>query len=247
MRDSSLLLGRRPRIAIIALTPRSREYGRRALRLLGCTLLLFVDVKEFLEIGERAREMSMVYLEHSPTDTLYNGNSLALGDIVRQAAGEELPIVHTIAVQSGGVIPGFRANDMLLPSSLSFAQLYRTLRGFLQKHGIPVTESNLEWGTYRFCIDSGLIFIGGKPISLKNEEFDLALELFFNAGAQIPRSWLRNMIPGLQTLRRRATAPAADVALLRIRDLLDLQPEHGWELRMNPGLSCALVQSEYAS
>lgn len=247
MRDFSLLLGRRPRIAIIALTPRSREYGRRALRLLGCTLLLFLDVNEFLGIGERARDLSMVYLEHLPADAMDDGTSMTMGDVVREVVGDELPIVHSIAVQSGGAVPGFRANDMLLPGSLSFAQLYRTLRGFLQKHGVPVIEGHLEWGAYRFCIDSGLIFIDGKPISVKHEEFDLALELFFNAGAQIPRSWLKSMIPGLQALRRRATSPAADAALLRIRDLLNLQPEHGWDLRVNPGLSCMLVQSEYVN
>jgi hypothetical protein len=39
---------RRPRVAVIAFTPRSREYARRALRLLGGVPLIFVDMDEFL-------------------------------------------------------------------------------------------------------------------------------------------------------------------------------------------------------
>ena len=97
---------------------------------------------------------------------------------------------------------------------------------------------------YRFCVDSGLVYVGSTPVSLRPEEFDLALELFFNAGAKVSRPWLRAMIPSLQTLRRRPTAPAADVTLLRVRDLLDLHTQHGWELQVNPGSSCTLIRSE---
>lgn len=242
--ESFFVMGRKPRIAIIAITPRTREYGRRALRLLGCTPLIFLDVNEFLEIGDRLHEMSIVFLEHSLPDAENVPDVLDVGNRVRQAIGNDLPIVHSVIVQSGGAVPGFRGSDILLPGSLSFAQLCRTLRGFLQKHGVPITDSLLEWGAYRFCIDSGLIFVNGVPVTLKPDEFDLALELFFNAGAPISRLWLKTMIPGIQTLRRRPTAPAADAALLRLRDLLGLQPKHGWELKVNPGLSCMLVQSE---
>ncbi len=247
MRKFSSKANSRPRVALIAFTPRSREYGRRALRLLGCTPLVFMDVSEFLQIGERSRELSMMLLEHP----LPSGNTdididpADMGEKIRQAVGDELPTVHSIAVQTGGAIPAFRAGDMLLPGSLSFAQLCRTLRGFLRKHGMSTTDSILEWGVYRFCIDSGLVYVGGTPVSLKPEEFDLALELFFNAGAKVSRPWLKAMIPSLQTLRRRPTAPAADVTLLRLRDLLNLQTQHGWDLQVNPGSSCMLVRSDY--
>jgi hypothetical protein len=235
---------RRPRVAVIAFTPRSREYARRALRLLGGVALVFVDMDEFLEMGERLQELSMVLLEHPEEDQSIEVKDAAVGEGVRQAIGEEMPIMHSFPAQSGGAIPGFRPNDMLLPSSLSFAQLCRTLRSFLQKNGLPTTEARLEWGMYRFCIESGMVYVNEKPVTLKPEEFDLALELFFNAGARVSRPWLKTMVPALQTLRRRPTAPAADVALLKLRDLLKLQPQHGWDLQVNPGLSCILVRSE---
>jgi DNA-binding response OmpR family regulator len=145
-----------------------------------------------------------------------------------------LPIIHSFPAQSGGAIPGFRANDMLLPASLSFAQLCRTLRGFLQKHDLPTRDAHLEWGVHRFCIESGIAFVDGAAVPLKPEEFDLALELFFNAGARVSRPWLR----------RRPTAPAADATVLRLRDMLGLQAKHGWDLQVNPGLSCKLVRAD---
>ncbi|RZI74382.1 MAG: response regulator transcription factor [Pseudomonas sp.] len=246
MRKIRSMANSRPRVALIAVTPRSREYGRRALRVLGCTPLVFMDVDEFLQIGERARSLSMMLLEHPVPSRASDADAdpTDAGEKIRQAVGDELPVVHSVAVQTGGAIPAFRAGDMLLPGSLSFAQLCRTLRGFLKKHDLPSIESILEWGVYRFCVDSGLVYIGGKPVSLKAEEFDLALELFFNAGSKVSRPWLRAMIPSLQTLRRRPNAPAADATLLRVRDLLDLQTQHGWHLQLSPGSSCTLVRSD---
>jgi hypothetical protein len=235
---------RRPRVALIASTPRSREYGRRALRLLGCVPLIFLNMVEFLEMGSRSRELSMVFLEHPDDDADEAGTSTVLGDSVREIVGEDLPIIHSFPAQSGGAIPGFRANDMLLPASLSFAQLCRTLRGFLQKHDLPTRDAHLEWGVHRFCIESGMVYVNGAAVPLKPEEFDLALELFFNAGARVSRPWLRTMIPALQTLRRRPTAPAADATVLRLRDMLGLQAKHGWDLQVNPGLSCTLVRAD---
>lgn len=245
MRKTHSKASSRPRVALIAFTPRSREYGRRALRVLGCMPLVFMDAEEFLQIGKRARELSMMLLEHPIPSGEVDTDSSDTGETIRRAVGDELPVVHSIAIQAGGAIPAFRAGDMLLPGSLSFAQLCRTLRGFLKKHGMQTTDSILEWGVYRFCVDSGLVYVGGTPVSLKPEEFDLALELFFNAGAKVSRPWLKAMIPSLQTLRRRASAPAADATLLRVRDLLDLQTQHGWDLQVNPGSSCTLVRSDW--
>ncbi len=244
MRKSHPKVNSRPKVALIAFTPRSREYGRRALRVLGCIPLVFLDLDEFLKIGERSRRLSMMLLEHPVPSSGIHTDATDAGERIRQAVGDGLPVVHSVAVQTGGAIPAFRAGDMLLPGSLSFAQLCRTLRGFLKKHDLPTNDSLLEWGAYRFCVDSGLVYIGDTPVALKPEEFDLALELFFNAGTKISRPWLKAMIPSLQTLRRRPNAPAADVTLLRVRDLLDLQTQHGWDLQVNPGSSCMLVRSD---
>jgi hypothetical protein len=240
---SSISTPLRPRVAIIAPTPRIREYGRRALRLLGCTPLIFLGLDEFFEIGDRANQMSLIFLEHSSSTAQGAESSVESGDRLRAAIGDEIPVVHSVPIRTGGAIPGFRGHDMLLPGSLSFAQLCRTLRGFLQKQGMVVSDASLEWGNYRFCLDSGLVFVAGRPVVLKADEFDLALELFFYMGSKVSRPWLKTMVPGLQALRRRATAPAADAALFRLRDLLGLQPEQGWDLQVNPGLSCTLVRS----
>lgn len=234
---------RPPRIAIIAPTLRNREYARRAFRLLGTSVLVFLSVEEFLEIGERAHELSMVYLEHSVSSAPSDARTLSAGEKVRNAVGNAMPVVHSIAVQSGGAVPGFKGNDVLLPSSLFFAQLCRALRAFMQKNGLAVNERQLEWDEYRFCIDSGLIFVRGKPVVVKQDEFDLALELFFNVDSRVSRSWLTNMVPSLQALRKRATAPAADATLIRLGDLLSLKPAYGWDLVIDSGSSCVLAHS----
>lgn len=236
-------LNSRPRVALFAHTPRTREYGRRALRLLGCVPLVFLNIEEFLRMGPRTRELALVFLEHideegdaaAPSDVKF-------GDRVRRAIGDQLPILHSFTFASGGAIPGFRTNDMVLPASQSFAQLCRTLTVFMHRHQVPTTEIRLMWGGHRFCIESGNVFIGSEMVALKPEEFDLALELFFNLGTRISRAWLRMMVPSMQTLRRRPTGVAPDFAILRLRDILNLELIYGWELQITPGLSCRLVK-----
>ncbi|MGI4778593.1 MAG: hypothetical protein ACRYGA_10835 [Janthinobacterium lividum] len=218
-----------------------REYGRRALRLLGCVPLVFLSIEEFLRMGTRTRELALVFLEHADADGS-DENTVKFGDRVRKAIGDDLPILHSFAAASGGTIPGFRLKDMVLPASQSFAQLCRTLAAFLQSHRVPTTEIRLMWGGHRFCIDSGNVLIGRDVIQLKPEEFDLALELFFNVGTRISRTWLRTMVPAMQTLRRRPTGVAPDFAILRLRDVLNLEPVYGWDLQVTPGLSCRLVK-----
>lgn len=240
----SLASNSRPRVALFAHTPRTREYGRRALRLLGCVPLVFLSIEEFLRMGARTPELALVFLEH--TDDAVDADEVSpvkFGDGVRLAVGDDLPALHSFAVTTGGAIPGFRMNDMVLPASQSFAQLCRTLTAFMQRHGIPCTEIRLMWGGHRFCIESGNVFIGEDMVQLKPEEFDLALELFFNIGTRISRAWLRTMVPAMQTLRRRPTGIAPDFAILRLRDILNLEPIYGWELQITPGLSCRLTKT----
>ena len=234
----------RPRVALFAHTPRNREYGRRALRLLGGVPLVFLNADEFLAMGDRTRELAMVLLEHSDEAAEANEPAGTLADRIRREIGDDLPMLHSIPAASGGSIPGFRNNDMLLPASLSFAQLCRTLKGFMQLHSLPARDARLEWGAHRFCVESGTVFVDGVQVQMKPEEFDLALELFFNAGTRVSRPWLRAMVPAMQTLRRRPTGPAADVAVLRVRDMLGLEPAYGWELEVSPGLSCQLTRLE---
>jgi hypothetical protein len=240
---SRAVSGSRPRVAVFAHTPRTREYGRRALRLLGCVPLVFLSVEELVRMGARARDLAMVLLEHDG-----EGNDPEIsqdakfGDLVRQAIGEQLPVLHSFAAASGSAIPGFRANDMVLPASQSFAQLCRTLMAFMRHHKVPTTEIRLAWGGHRFCVETGNVFIGKDVVQLKPEEFDLALELFFNIGTRISRTWLKTMVPAAQTLRRRPTGSAPDIALIRLRDLLNLEPVYGWELQITPGLSCRLIK-----
>lgn len=233
----------RPRVALFAHTPRTREYGRRALRLLGCVPLVFLSIEEFLRMGPRTRELSLVFLEH-PGDGIDSEafTTVKFGDRVRKAIGDHLPILHCFSVTSGGAIPGFRNNDMVVPASQSFAQLCRTLTLFMQRNKLPTSEIRLMWGGHRFCTDTGNVFIGEDMVYLKPEEFDLALELFFNLGTRISRAWLRSMVPAMQTLRRRPTGIAPDFAILRLRDILNLEPIYGWELQITPGLSCRLVK-----
>lgn len=230
----------RPRVALFAHTPRMREYSRRALRLLGCVPLVFLGIEEFLRMGTRTRELALVFLEHADEDD--DETPMDFADRVRTAIGNDLPIVHSFAVASGGTIPGFRINDMVLPASQSFAQLCRTLAAFMQRHGIPTTEVRLMWGGHCFCVESGNVHIGRDVVQLRPEEFDLALELFFNVGTRISRTWLRTMVPAMQTLRRRPTGVAPDFAILRLRDILNLEPVYGWDLQVTPGLSCRLVK-----
>ena len=241
MASPTLAPNSRPRVALFAHTPRTREYGRRALRLLGCVPLVFLSLEEFLRMGARTRELSLAFIEHIEEDAEADSAPDAeFGETVRRAIGDHLPVLHSFAAASGGAIPGFRINDMVIPASQSFAQLCRTLTSFMQRHKVPTSEIRLMWGGHRFCIETGNVFIGEDMVQLKPEEFDLALELFFNIGTRISRAWLRTMVPAMQTLRRRPTGIAPDFAILRLRDLLNLEPIYGWELQITPGLSCRL-------
>lgn len=233
----------RPRIAVIAVNSRTQEYARRAFRLLGCHTLVFMDVDDFLAMGERALGLSMIFLEHPPAQSPPEPTTAPpdLGERVRALVGDAMPIVHAVPVPSGRVLSGFRNIDLLLPGLMPFTPLCRALGAFLRQQGLPVGEARLEFGAYRFCIDSGRAYVGERAIALKPDQFDLALELFFHQGVEVSRTWLRTVLPKCRALRLRAP-DKVDAMLEQLRDVLELSPARGWDLQLDPGLACTLVR-----
>jgi DNA-binding response OmpR family regulator len=86
----------------------------------------------------------------------------------------------------------------------------------------------LDFGRYRLDTGSRTVFLDGKPVDLTQKEFDLVSFLFRCAGRVLSRGhilesvWGRN--PNLNTR-------TVDTHVSRIRNKLDLKPEHGWQLK----------------
>jgi DNA-binding response OmpR family regulator len=90
------------------------------------------------------------------------------------------------------------------------------------------TQKVLEFGYYKIDANSRTVFVKDQPIELTQKEFELILFLFRCAGRVLSRGhilesvWGRN--PNLNTR-------TVDTHVSRIRNKLDLRPEHGWQLK----------------
>eukprot|EP01030_Chromulinospumella_sphaerica_P015127 gene15127-14927_t len=83
----------------------------------------------------------------------------------------------------------------------------------------------LIFGPYRFFPESRSIEISGKPVELKNREYDLALFLFQNMGRLLSRDHLKEILWGQVP---DVMSRSLDTHISRLRTQLDLRPANGF-------------------
>ncbi len=106
--------------------------------------------------------------------------------------------------------------------------------GALLRRAYPAAKSGpLEFGPYRFLPDSRAIEVNGRPVELKNREYDLALFLFQNMGRLLSRDHLREAIWGQSA---DVISRSLDTHISRLRTQLDLRPSNGYVVTAVYGL-----------
>lgn len=220
--------GLRRRVAVLDSVPCSSEHARRAIRGLGHTPLMFSDVAELQGLGGRCRELAMVFVG-CPTD------DVALDTLVgnvRSLVGSQVPMMFAVhADQLRIAISHCRAIDDVVVTPSSFGKLYQSFERFMCHHSLPVLASGFELGRYRFLPAAGTVQMDGHSVELQPLDFDLALELFLNAGRTLSRDWLRSMTIGCEANR---ASRWIDHSVSRVRRALDLSSEQGWSLTAIP-------------
>ncbi|TCO83508.1 DNA-binding response OmpR family regulator [Plasticicumulans lactativorans] len=86
----------------------------------------------------------------------------------------------------------------------------------------------LDFGDYSIDLLTRNVALQGRAIELTQKEFDLALFLFRGAGRVLSRGHILESVWGRSPDINTRTV---DTHVSRIRNKLDLRPEHGWQLK----------------
>ncbi|MDQ2696247.1 MAG: response regulator transcription factor [Pseudomonadota bacterium] len=98
------------------------------------------------------------------------------------------------------------------------------------RRAIPHDENErfLEFGNYTIDTVTRTVSLNTVPVDLTQKEFDLAQFLFRNAGRVLSRGHILESVWGRSPDINTRTV---DTHISRIRNKLELKPEHGWQLK----------------
>ena len=146
---------------------------------------------------------------------------------VRENVSQELPVLFVTSRQGeADIVEGLEAGaDDFMVKPLRVAELVARVRALLRRAYPAASKGALEFGRYQFRADSRTLEVDGKPVELKNREYDLALFLFQNMGRLLSRDHLREIIWGQNS---DVISRSLDTHVSRLRTLLDLRPENGF-------------------
>jgi DNA-binding response OmpR family regulator len=86
----------------------------------------------------------------------------------------------------------------------------------------------LEFGAYTIDLTKHKVYLDDAPIDLTQKEFDLVLFLFRSEGRVLSRGHILESVWGQSPDLNTRTV---DTHVSRIRNKMDLKPEHGWQLK----------------
>jgi len=119
------------------------------------------------------------------------------------------------------------ANDYLI-KPLRRVELVTRVQALLRRTYPNLhTPENLNFGPYVFETRSARLTVAGLAIELTQKEFDLGLLLFRNLGRPLSRAYILD-----EVWSRDADIPSRtlDTHISRVRNKLQLKPEHGFRL-----------------
>lgn len=107
-------------------------------------------------------------------------------------------------------------------------ELKARIAALTRRLGVEKERRQVEYGPYRFELDSHQAYIRNELVVLTQKEFELAAFFFRNAGRLLSRSHLLESVWGLNTEINTRTL---DTHISRLRKKLHLGNETGWQLR----------------
>ncbi|WP_311223823.1 MULTISPECIES: response regulator transcription factor [unclassified Acidovorax] len=146
---------------------------------------------------------------------------------VRDNVGPQLPILFvTSRHEERDIIEGMGSGaDDFMIKPVRVGELTARVSALLRRAYPAVSGATTEFGPYRFQPESRTLEIDGRPVELKNREYDLALFLFQNMGRLLSRDHLREIIWGHSA---DVISRSLDTHISRLRSQLDLRPANGY-------------------
>lgn len=146
---------------------------------------------------------------------------------VRKNLGHPLPVLFVTHLQEERHIVeglGSGADDFMV-KPVRIGELRARVAALLRRAYPETATGVLEFGRYRFVPETRSIEMDGKPVELKNREYDLALFLFQNMGRLLSRDHLKEIVWGQVA---DVMSRSLDTHISRLRTLLDLRPANGY-------------------
>lgn len=198
---------------------------RRNLDRLGHTSVLYDHPAELLEVLRTDRRFDLLIFAHDDEPdwqaiSAWCRTPVLL--IVREFDWTRLPDGTRAFIRAGGLVDA-------VAWPLSDEELTWRLHALLQRVGPPAappTETDdLVWRDYRFLTGTRVVLHRGEEVRLNAREYDLALFLFRYMEQTLTRDQLWNVLCAGRTSR------VLDVRMSIVRKKLQLNGEHGLELR----------------
>jgi DNA-binding response OmpR family regulator len=146
---------------------------------------------------------------------------------VRKNVGNQIPILFvTHRQEERDIMEGLGSGaDDFMTKPVRIGELRARISALLRRAYPGNTGDAVEFGRYRFLPETHSIEIDGKPVELKNREYDLALFLFQNMGRLLSRDHLKEIVWGQAS---DVMSRSLDTHISRLRALLDLRPVNGF-------------------
>ncbi|NVM89656.1 DNA-binding response OmpR family regulator [Variovorax sp. SG517] len=158
-----------------------------------------------------------------------SASSIALVNAARAWIGPQMPMLCLVSRNQFHDVNAIRLGTMdeVMVRPLSFFELFSLLRLFMRKLRRPLPALEREWGDYRFLLTSNMVEYRQKRVQLRPDGFDLAIELFSNAGSTVGRDLLWAAVWAKEWDHQ---SRQLDVCISGLRSSLELAL-NGWELR----------------
>ncbi len=120
-------------------------------------------------------------------------------------------------------------------------ELKARVAALLRRSYPAVDVDSQQFGPYKFDLRNRRVEIDGKPVELKQKEYELAHVLFSNAGRLLSRKRLMDKVWGADT---EAWSRSLDTHVSRLRGKLGLRGDNGYRLGTVYGFGYRLEQVE---
>jgi two-component system, OmpR family, response regulator RegX3 len=148
---------------------------------------------------------------------------------VREHLGWQLPVIFVTQKDSeADVVRGLELGaDDYMAKPVKPQEMLARIAALGRRSQVTVDDGVRAFGDFSVDIVTHTVMREGVAIELTHKEFELALFLFRNIGRLLSRGHILECVWGQSAQLNTRTV---DTHISRIRNKLDLNPEHGWRL-----------------
>lgn len=229
---------RRRNIAVVSASGSTGEDSRRALRALGRSPWIFMNIDELRSLGSRLQQFELlVFVYPASLETTEHQDSPA--SEVRKVMGEGVPVL--LAFEGRALASSVRVQDIntgVASGPFTFSRFYILLHDFAVRHRIRINPAAPEWGPYRFHTRTHSVSIGSAEVRLTPCEFDLAIELFYGMDRVVPTQRLDFIVAAHGSPAEKKSVHARIAGL---RNALDFDLTREWQIESVAGIGYRLL------